>query len=170
MTKEETVIELIKASQKYGLNADLVCSIASIESNCNHLAIRYEPKFRWVLNVPKMASRNNISIDTEQTMQQMSFGPLQIMGGVLREMFYQDELTKMIYDPALVIDFSCKRLKMLFDKYGNIIDDVLACWNGGNRKKYLINGLLQYSNQSYVDKVLLVYNNVIGSKIPLGDK
>ena len=117
-----------------------------------------------------MASRNNISIDTEQTMQQMSFGPLQIMGGVLREMFYQDELTKMIYDPALVIDFSCKRLKMLFDKYGNIIDDVLACWNGGNRKKYIINGLLQYSNQSYVDKVLLVYNNVIGSKIPLGDK
>ena len=166
MTTEETLKEIIKSCQKYGLNADLVCCMAKIESNCNHLAVRYESKFRWVLNVDKMAKKNGISEGTENVLQQMSFGPLQIMGGVLREMFYQDELTKMIYDPLLVIDYSCKRIKMLFDKYGNI-DDALACWNGGNRKKYLINGLLQYSNQSYVDKVLMVYNNVNSSKINL---
>lgn len=159
MTHEDCLVYLSKKAKSYGIDDLLVISIAQVESNVNPLSVRYEPKWKYLLDVEKFAKKNNITADTETVLQSLSYGPMQIMGSVCRELFFQDTLVKLFHMPELAIDLSVKKLKMWLDKYGNI-EDAIACWNGGNRKKYLINGLLQYSNQKYVDKVMSVYNDL----------
>jgi len=162
--KEDLVTILIKTAQNYQVDAELVCAIAQCESNIDALAIRYEPGWKYILNAEIFAKKNNITNGTEIHLQAMSYGVMQIMGSVCRELFYQGPLTALISDPALTINLAVKKLKMFLDRYGNE-EDAIACWNAGNRKKYVINGLLQYSNQSYVDKVTRVLKDLRSTKI-----
>jgi hypothetical protein len=118
-----------------------------VESAGDTLAVRYESHWKYFVNPELFARLNNITADTERTLQMMSFGLMQVMGGVARELGYRRNLLSLT-DPVLAIDYGCRKLAQLKGKY-NTTDDIIAAYNAGSPRK---NGGL-YVNQAYVDKV-----------------
>ena len=78
----------------------------------------------------------------------MSWGPMQIMGSVAREIGYADHLTKLL-DPAIGILWGSKKLAKLSRIYKSQ-DDVIASYNAGSPVKTMKGELM---NQAYVDGV-----------------
>lgn len=119
------------------------------ETNLNTYATRYEESWKYFLNPGTYAFKLKISMDTEKKDQATSWGALQIMGSVARELGYTDYLVKLI-DPNLSLDLSGLKIKQLQSKFTEM-RNVISAYNMGNPKK---TGDGRYYNQIYVDKVL----------------
>lgn len=139
---------ILKAAEKHNLDADLLLAIAHVESGTNAWKVRFEPGWKYLLTPRDYASRLLISVETETVCQSMSWGPLQIMGTVARELGFQDDLTQLV-NPEIAVELSCRKLTKLFQKYGNQAD-VVASWNAGSPRR-TPGGM--YVNETYVDKV-----------------
>lgn len=148
LSKEELRPLLDEAYQRHGINQNLLYSVIMTESGGDPYAIRYEPHFKYNLNVKIHARANNISEETELVLQMSSIGLCQCMGLIARELGFRQNLLQLTV-PQISVNLGAKKLKLLSQKY-NTIDDVLASYNAGSPRK-LENGL--YVNQSYVDKV-----------------
>lgn len=138
-----------KAAKEHGLDTDLVLAVCQHESGLNPYAVRFEPKFKYILNPVEYAKALRITIETEITLQKMSWGCMQVMGAVARELGFMEHLTKLT-GVELGLEFGCKKLKSCFDKYGDNLTLVLSAYNAGSPR--LVNGVLV--NQQYVNSVL----------------
>jgi hypothetical protein len=119
----------------------LVQAICQQESSMNPWALRYEPTYRWLYGDQlKMTP-------TERHAQMCSWGLMQVMGALARELGFQEDMPKLCV-PTVNIDYGCKQLRRLYDKYFNWVD-VIAAYNAGSPRRI---GSL-YVNQSYVDRV-----------------
>ena len=156
----------------HGLPPSLVAAIVQVESSNNIYAYRVEPHYRYLVNVltqdpfrgltpDEIKSekapidfgyiRKVSSRDTEWWGQQASWGPMQVMGAVARELGFRGAFPELCGPRG--IEYGCKHLsnlkKRFYDKYG--LAGVIAAYNAGSPRRTLTGNNLV--NQYYVDKV-----------------
>lgn len=138
-----------RRAKEFNLDQDLIAAMVQTESGGNPLAVRYEPQWKYFFNTLIFAQDLGITQMTENQLQAMSWGPMQIMGSVAREMGFRGHLTKLT-DADTALYWSCKKFKTLADKYPE--PDCVAAWNGGSPRK-TSSGILEPQLEKYVDKV-----------------
>lgn len=130
----------------------LVQALITIESAGNPWAARFEPSYGYLSFPREHAEKLGLSYDTEVCHQQTSWGLMQIMGGVARELGYKYMLTQLC-DPSVGLYWACKKLRTLEIQYGGDEPRMVAAYNAGSVRK-TVGGLMV--NQRYVDKVFSV--------------
>ena len=143
--------------KRQGLEPFLVHSIIQVESSQDPWVIRYEPNFKWTLPVAKsmnFAKGWGVNLETEMIAQKTSWGLMQVMGAVARELGLVGPLTKLI-TPEVGIEYGCKQLKRLKER-NKKFEDLVSAYNMGTAKK---DSKGKYLNQNYVTKVLAFYDN-----------
>jgi soluble lytic murein transglycosylase-like protein len=136
---------LIKASaQSIGLPTSICLAIAEQESSFIPEAMRYEPKWRYLLNESSFASSLKITVETERQLQKFSYGLYQVMGSVARELGFSDMLP-LLLEPHINIAIGLKKLKALSIKHKDV-DLYISAYNAGS------GGI--GTNPSYVKSVL----------------
>ena len=149
MTSDELAALARQMASDAGVDPDLVCAIASVESAWNPWAARYEHAYSYLETPSVWAPRVGFSIDTETMLQKTSFGLLQIMGGVGRQYGYSKALTNLC-DPADGLSIGLIHLKSKIARYPGDENSAIAAYNAGTAT--VNNGV--FTNQSYVDAVL----------------
>jgi len=151
---------LIKAAaSRRSLPWELVYAICQVESSLNPSAIRHEPRYRWLVG------DNETMSPTERQDQMTSWGLMQVMGAVARELGHTGPLSDLL-DPPTGLFYGCLHLRRFRAKY-DIWPDVIAAYNAGSPRR-VAGQIGPYVNQSYVDKVLAAWNN-LEVAIPLKD-
>ena len=151
---------LIKAAaSRRSLPWELVYAICQVESSLNPPAIRHEPRYRWLVG------DNETMSPTERQDQMTSWGLMQVMGAVARELGHTGPLYDLL-DPPTGLFYGCLHLRRFRAKY-DIWPDVIAAYNAGSPRR-VAGQIGPYVNQSYVDKVLAAWNN-LEVAIPLKD-
>lgn len=150
--KAEALIKNI--AEFNGVDSDLAISIAEVESHFDELACRFEVNWKYLSAVESYARESGISQDTERNLQMCSWGMMQVMGSVARELGHRVNLLTLTR-PEVGVRFGCLKLKELTKKYGSV-EAVVAAYNAGIPKK-MPDG--SYFNQTYVNKVRGIYTD-----------
>lgn len=149
------VIQTISSiALEVGVDPVLALAIAAVESNYNTGACRFEVNWKYFYKPDLFAKQLGITVKTEYVLQQISWGCMQVMGSVARELNFTDHLNTLT-DPEKGIFYGCLQLKRL-GKTWKTRKDLIAAYNAGTAIQ--ING--RYKNQQYVDKVLVVFNSL----------
>lgn len=131
MWREKIPWEIVRSNAKdYLIDPDLVAAIIWQESKANPLAIRYEPNFRFRKEPYKYARFNGITEATENLLQSCSFGMMQVMGCVVRELGHQHSLLELT-EAEVGIKYGCKVLSNLLEKY-KTFEEVISSYNQGS--------------------------------------
>lgn len=138
-----------------GLEPKLILAIATVETNCNAAACRYEPEWRYYFETVVWAKRLGQTFLTEKIQQATSWGAMQVMGSVARELGFDGYLTELS-NPEPGIRFGCMKFKKLLRRYPKF-EDAIASYNAGSAR---LKRDLTYVNQEYVDKVLAQYKKL----------
>jgi len=153
---EPDLTELIRTHpDRAELPLACVKAVCFAESSFNEWAYRYEPRYKWLVGADE-----NLT-PTERTGQMISWGLMQVMGGVAREHGYTGDLPKLCA-PMVGLQYGMLHLRKFFAKYQNW-PDALASYNAGSPRKGTDG---KYLNQTYVDKVLR-YWATFEKQIPL---
>jgi soluble lytic murein transglycosylase-like protein len=131
-------------AKQSNLNPDIVRAVVSVESGGDTYAVRYEPNWKWWLDLDGWAALVNVTKATEQICQSMSWGLMQIMGAVARELGMKDDLSRLC-DPEYGLKYGCMKLRQNLDKFGTI-ERALAAYNAGSPASK--------TGQAYAAKVL----------------
>ncbi len=142
---------LIKqTSDKYTIPENLVKAVCQVESGMNMWAVRFEPAYKWLYNI------SNIQLTaTETVCQKTSYGLMQVMGSVARELGFVGRFLTQLCDPETGLEYGCKHLKNFYMRY-NSWEDAISSYNAGSPKK---GDDGKYINQAYVDKVKMYWDN-----------
>lgn len=119
-----------KWADVYHIPLSYLIALIQQESDGDPWAVRYEPKWRWFLQVDYWARRVKVTSPTERICQTMSWGLCQIMGSVSRELGHQGDIS-MLLDPDINIQLCCKKLHLLYKKHGTW-KKALASYNAGH--------------------------------------
>lgn len=164
-------IAIIAAATRNGLDPKLVTALVMVESGGNAYAWNPEPQYRYFWNVRKntpfrfvtpQESRAEIppddfpclagDPDQEWWGQQASWGLMQVMGALGRELGFTGPYLPGLCDPALNLSLGCLHLSRLLKWSNGNAERALAAYNGGKGG----NLVPPYRNQSYATKVLTV--------------
>ncbi len=147
---QKGLIALIRTTAKAaGIDDDFAVSIAGQETNFISSRCRYEPSWAYY-NVPiAWAAKLGITPQTEQVMQATSWGCMQIMGSVARELGFDGYLNDLT-DPPNGIFYACAKIAKL-DKVYEKEEAVAAAYNAGTPRLGLAG---KFVNQDYVDGVM----------------
>lgn len=159
MDNAELTTLIKSAASRRSLPWELVYAICQVESSLNPSAIRHEPRYRWLVG------DNETMSPTERQDQMTSWGLMQVMGAVARELGHTGPLSDLL-DPPTGLFYGCLHLRRFRAKY-DIWPDVIAAYNAGSPRR-VAGQIGPYVNQSYVDKVLAAWNN-LEVAIPLKD-
>lgn len=118
-----------------GLDPALVCAVVEQESNWQTWAIRYEPLFMSKYVAPLYT--NHKITATEAYSRGFSWGLMQVMGQVARELGYAAPLPQLC-DPHVGLLWGCKHLKHKADSVDGDLTKTLLAWNGGSNAQYPI--------------------------------
>ncbi len=132
------------AANHYNLDPDLILAIIIQESAGNPLAIRAEVAF-----YEKYTKPLNFT-DTEEICRAMSWGLMQVMGQVARELGFKERYLTALLSPEININFGCQHLAAKIKRFGTIEKGIAAYNAGSPRTKK--DG--KFVNQDYVDAVL----------------
>lgn len=130
------------------LSAPLLEAIISVESSWNPWALRLEKDFSYVVDAERHARFSQITVETERTLQRMSFGLMQLMGGTARSVGYVGPLAVLL-DPEVNVHWGARYFQRISQQYP-MVSDQIAAYNAGRARRD-IGGL--YVNQAYVEKV-----------------
>lgn len=119
---------------KVGIDPALVCAIVEQESAWNPWAVRYEPEF-LARYVAPLFTNNKISA-TEAWTRSMSWGLMQVMGQVAREVGFSDRFLAGLCDPQTNLAIGCKVFLEKVGKAQGDISKALLLWNGGADASY----------------------------------
>jgi soluble lytic murein transglycosylase-like protein len=128
-------IELARATATaHAVDPQLVCAIVEQESAWNPWAVRYEPGFLSRYVAP-LYTAGKLSA-TETYTRAMSWGLMQVMGQVAREIGFANPSLTELCDPATGLEFGCRIMaKHLARSKGDVAAALLA-WNGGGNVNY----------------------------------
>lgn len=148
-----------RTASAYGIDPNLIGAVVVAESGGDTFAVRYEPLWKYFFEVEEFAKLSRITNATETMLQACSFGLMQIMGSVARELGHESSLLQLA-QPEIGLMFGCKKLRALIRNYPDLANTV-AAYNAGTPRMNATTG--KYSNQDYVDKVTgLVAQKLIG--------
>lgn len=137
---------------RYDLPVQLVLAIVKVESNGDPWAVRYESAFykRYIVPLP-IVPIPPCSLDTERVMRATSWGLMQIMGQVARELRFAGAFLSELCEPAVGLEYGCRHLAKLRDRYHAAwgLEGVTAAYNAGSPRREGDH----WGNQPYVDKV-----------------
>lgn len=157
---------------RHGLSPLLVSAVVQVESTGNPYAWNPEPHYRWFWNVRtnqpfRTLTRAEIEAETppvdfpclagdrdqEWWAQQASWGLMQVMGAVARELGFNRKYLTQLTDPEDSLEYGCRKLLQLKGRYFEAHGwaGVIAAYNAGSPRA---NTAGRFENQSYVDKVL----------------
>ena len=146
MITDELVKLAVAAAKAHNLDPALVCAIVEQESGWNPWAIRYEPAF-FVKYVAPLYTNNKISA-TEAYGRSFSWGLMQLMGQVARELGFANTYLTSLLDPATALEWGCQHFtKKLVAARGDT-HAALFMWNGGGDALYpdqVITKVVKYS-------------------------
>jgi hypothetical protein len=155
---EHISFEKIKfIAESYKLDPYMVMAFIRVESGGNPWVNRYEPGWKWFLNPKHWAKRIKISTRTEWMNQATSWGLMQVMGTVARELGFKGELPKLCL-AEIGLEYGCKKLRQLMDKYPHV-EDAISSYNQGWPRQ---DELGHYKNQDYVDKICRYWQKYLG--------
>lgn len=143
---------------RHGLDPLWVAAIVEVESAGNPWAVRYEPKWRYFIE----AQIRGVSHDTEVNQQKTSWGLMQVMGTVARELGCDAPFLSVLCSPVVGLEYGCQYLAKQLKRYDGDILDAVSAYNAGTAKKSA-DGM--YANQSYVDKVKRAYARLTRSVV-----
>ena len=75
-------------------------------------------------------------VATEANTRAMSFGLMQVMGEVARELGFAGEFLTELCDPHVGIEFGCRKLAKALAKHNGQLEESLLAYNGGADKLY----------------------------------
>lgn len=134
---------------RFGVDWRIIAAIVTVESSWRPDVCRFEPHFLYMKNVMEMAKAHGQTSATEQALQRMSFGLMQIMGGTARSLGFTGNLTTL-FDPITNIEWGVRYFTTLKARYAQI-DDQVAAYNAGSAKRDALTSL--HVNADYVTKV-----------------
>jgi soluble lytic murein transglycosylase-like protein len=135
MPASAALIALARAAAvAHALDPALVCAVVEQESAWNPWAVRYEPGF-LARYVAPLYNAGKISA-TEAYTRSISWGLMQLMGEVARELGCQAASLAELCDPATGLDFGCRQLRAKFDANQGDQTRALLAWNGGSNRDY----------------------------------
>lgn len=119
------------------------------ESSGDYGVMRYEPGYPYTYKVKELAKQMGWTEATEKTLQQFSYGLIQIMGATARSYGFAKHPVELLHsDVNLAWGFH--HLASLFQRYKSW-PDAVAAYNYGHVAKKVFS--TQYKNQAYVDRV-----------------
>lgn len=122
------------AAAEHNLDPALVCAICEQESDWNPWAIRYEPAF-FARYVAPLYTNNKISA-TEAYARSFSWGLMQLMGQVAREMGFANTYLATLLDPATAVEWGCQHFAKKLANANGDTHKALFLWNGGGDAFY----------------------------------
>lgn len=138
-----------KEANFHGIDDDLVAALIMVESSGKPWKTRYEPNFKYIFKPKEFAEKLVISIETEIVHQKTSWGSLQVMGAVARELNFKHDLPSLC-KTGTGIRYGCKKIAELQKKYQDT-EKIIAAYNRGSIK---LKDDGTFFNQGYVDKVM----------------
>jgi hypothetical protein len=149
LSDAKTYINTIRSTAgSMNVDPNLAQAIAEVESGCDPTKMRYEKNWSYLVTPEKFATLLNITVDTETQLQMFSYGPLQVMGSVARELGYAAALN-LLCQPQLGILYGCRKLHACVRKYPDL-PEAISSFNCGTPVRDKENHFL---NQTYVDSV-----------------
>lgn len=147
-----------ESSKNFQLDNRLILAIMDVESGCEPLRCHFEPGWNDFYHVDVWAKKCGITVATEKNQQMTSWGAMQVMGAVARELGFMGHLPQLT-DTKIGIYYGCLKLFSLSKKYHSM-KDVIAAYNRGTP---VLDTNGRYINQSYVDKVMRSFWNMGGT-------
>jgi len=136
---------ILNAASLYSLDPNWVKSIVQIESSGNTWSMRFEPLFYDSI---KIRYRGKFS-DTEIVSRATSWGLMQVLGEVARELGYGGRFLTGLCEPMIGLRYGCMKFKQQLDRYNADLLKAVSAYNAGTA---IINPDGKFKNQTYVDK------------------
>jgi soluble lytic murein transglycosylase-like protein len=135
MTSPPQLVALArKAAAAQSLDPALVCAVIEQESSWNTWAMRYEPAF-FAKYVAHLFTNNKITA-SEAYARGFSWGLMQVMGQVAREMGFDGTFLSALCDAEQGLAVGCKLLRKKLDSMDGDTTRGLLAWNGGGNPAY----------------------------------
>jgi soluble lytic murein transglycosylase-like protein len=114
------------AATESGLDPALVCAVCENESSWDPDALRLEQGFyrRYIQSMKGLSLR-------EKVLRSVSFGLMQVMGQVARELGFSDPDLSQCAEPRTNLTLGCRRLKRALEKHDGNTRAALLDYNGG---------------------------------------
>ena len=136
-------------SNEYKLDTRIVYGICVTESSLQITAARFEPGYRYFYN-PEEVRQKGCNVITEKAFQATSWGIMQVMGAVYRELGFRGILPLILSDIDTQLKYGCMHLSNLKKRNPNG-SDYIAAYNAGKPIRDITG---KYKNQDYVNTVL----------------
>lgn len=133
-TQDELIALARKIAAAHHLDAEVICGQIERESTWNRWAIRYEDGF-YTKYIEKMIASHQLADPTEERARAFSWGLMQVMGEVAREMGYTGPLAQLC-DPETGIEVGCRALAHKIATNEGSISAALQAYNGGGNPNY----------------------------------
>lgn len=153
------------AALRNGIPHLLLRAIVTVESRSNPWAMRYEAHYRWLWNIetnqpfrgklsdyplpPREWRAFGVSRDTEVKAQKTSWGLMQIMGAVGRELGFDRPFLTELVDPQVNLEYGCRHLYNMYRRFGGW-EEAAVAYNAGSPRR---NKEGQWVNQVYLDRL-----------------
>src|SRR5579863_4428600 len=118
-----------RTAAAYSLDPALVCAVVEQESSWNPWAMRFEPLF-FAKYVASLYTNNKVSA-SEAYARGFSWGLMQVMGQVAREVGFDAPFLSALCDPEQGLTVGCKVLRKKLDAMDGDTTRGLLAWNGG---------------------------------------
>lgn len=119
---------------KHELPPPLVCAVIEQESDWNEYAQRYEPAF-MSRYVGPLFTKGGMT-HTEAYSRAYSWGLMQIMGQVAREMGFAGHFLSELCAPINAIEYGCRKLAACMKNAAGDEAKALLAYNGGGDPDY----------------------------------
>lgn len=140
------------AARAHDVEPALAWGVLWRESAGEVWAYRYEPGWRWFtdhLGRPLGQGRQHAAqhlSPTEFNAQSASWGLMQVMGSVARELGHRGPISTLLVHPSEAVWLGCKKLGQLTYRFRGSIEDAVSAYNDGD-------GYADRDNESYVEAV-----------------
>lgn len=136
-----------------GVEALLAAAVAMTESSWDPAATRFEQGWKYFYQVEMMAIVSQSPVDQERRDQATSWGLMQVMGAVARELGYRGKLADLKMLPEAGAALGCQKLAALLKQWP-LEADAVAAYNAGTPRRIESGPQAgNYENQRYVDTV-----------------